>query len=52
MHKILVDDDPLVYTSNLAITGHFKQPDINALSGHIDKIHWDRAWFSLGLSDT
>lgn len=44
--------ESLVYTSNLVITGDFKRPDITELSNHIDKIHWDRAWFSLGLADT
>jgi len=44
--------ESLVYTSDINITGHFKRPDISALSNNIDKIHWDRAWFSIGLSDT
>ena len=42
----------LVYTADLNISGYFKSPDIKNLSSHIDKIHWDRAWLALGLSDT
>lgn len=44
--------EALVYTADLKITGSFKRPDISSLSNNIDKIHWDRAWFSLGISDT
>ncbi len=44
--------ESLVYTADLDLTGSFKRPDISGLSNHIDEIHWDRAWFSLGISDT
>lgn len=44
--------ESLVYTSNLNITGNFKRPNIKGLSNNIDKIHWGRAWLSVGLSDT
>lgn len=44
--------EALVYTADLNITGSFKRPDISSLSNYIDEIHWDRAWFSLGISDT
>ena len=44
--------ESLVYTADVKITGSFQRPDIAGLSNHIDKIHWDRAWFSLGISDT
>ena len=44
--------ESLVYTADLNINGSFKRPDISGLSNYIDKIHWDRAWFSLGISDT
>ena len=44
--------ESLVYTADLKIAGNFKRPDIASLSNHIDKIHWDRAWFALGISDT
>lgn len=42
----------LVYTADMKITGSFKRPNIRKLSNNIDKIHWDRAWFALGISDT
>jgi inner membrane protein len=44
--------DALVYTADLNITGSFQRPDINKLSNHIDEVHWDRAWLTLGISDT
>jgi len=44
--------ESLVYTADVKITGSFQRPDIASLSNHIEKIHWDRAWFSLGISDT
>lgn len=42
----------LVYRADVALSGSFIRPNIEALSSHIDKIHWDKAWFSLGISDT
>ncbi len=42
----------LVYQADILLTGNFSRPDIEALSSHIDKIHWNQAWFSLGISDT
>lgn len=44
--------ESLVYTADLNITGSFKQPNIQSLSSHIYKIHWDKAWLALGISDT
>lgn len=44
--------EALVYTADVKITGNFLRPDINSLSKHIDEIHWDKAWFTLGISDT
>jgi len=44
--------EALVYTADLKLSGNFKRPNIMSLSDHIDKIHWNRAWFSLGISDT
>ena len=44
--------ESLVYTADLKITGDFQRPNINELSDHINKIHWDRAWLALGISDT
>ncbi len=42
----------LVYKAELKLKGNFARPNIESLSTHIDKIHWDKAWFSLGISDT
>ena len=44
--------ESLVYSADIIIDGVFKRPNIEILSEHIEKIHWDRAWFSLGISDT
>jgi len=44
--------EALVYTADVKVSGDFKRPDIFKLSNHIDKIHWDRAWLALGISDT
>lgn len=44
--------EALVYTADVTIDGNFKRPNLADLSNNIDKIHWDRAWFSLGMSDT
>ncbi len=41
-----------VYTADLKLSGSFLRPDLSHLSNNIDKVHWDRAWFSLGISDT
>ena len=42
----------LVYKANLTINGHFARPDVQGLSQHIETIHWDKAWLTLGISDT
>jgi inner membrane protein len=44
--------ESLVYTADLTISGNFLRPDINSLSDKINKIHWNRAWLALGISDT
>ena len=44
--------EALVYSADLNISGSFHRPDLYKLSDHIDQIHWDRAWFALGISDT
>jgi len=44
--------ESLVYTADLKVQGDFTRPRLRDLSGHIDKIHWDRAWLALGISDT
>lgn len=42
----------LVYKADINLKGQFVRPDIQGLSTHIDKIHWNKAWFSLGITDT
>ena len=42
----------LVYSADLSIKGHFNRPNIEGISSNIDKIHWDKAWVALGISDT
>ena len=44
--------EALVYSADVKIIGEFIQPNISELSNNIDEIHWGRAWFSLGISDT
>ena len=44
--------EALVYTAEVNINGDFKRPNLSELSNNIDEIHWERAWFSLGISDT
>jgi len=44
--------ESLVYTADLKVTGSFKRPKLSDLSNHINKIHWNKAWLALGISDT
>jgi len=44
--------ESLVYTADITVTGNIQRPDIKSLSSNIDKIHWDKAWLALGISDT
>ena len=44
--------ESLVYSADVSIQGTFKRPSIDSISKNIDMIHWDRAWFTLGISDT
>ena len=44
--------ESLVYTADLTVSGNIQRPNIESLSSHIDKIHWDKAWLALGISDT
>ena len=44
--------EALVYSAEVSINGDFKRPEIEKLSNNIDKIHWEKAWLSLGISDT
>ncbi len=44
--------EALVYAADITIQGEFKRPYLSELSNNIEKIHWQRAWLSLGMSDT
>jgi inner membrane protein len=44
--------ESLVYTADLKINGHFTRPVIEELSKDLHEIHWEKAWLSLGMSDT
>jgi len=44
--------DAQVYNATLDITGKFERPNITKLSSNIDQIHWNRAWLTLGITDT
>lgn len=44
--------EALVYRADVQINGEFKHPNISELSNNIDEVHWGRAWFTLGISDT
>lgn len=44
--------ESLVYQAELNISGSFKRPDLNQLSEDIHQIHWNKAWLSLGITDT
>lgn len=39
-----------VYSSDIAIDGNFKLPNINELSDNIENIHWHKAWLAVGIS--
>ena len=42
----------LVYSAVLQIQASIDAAELNTLSSHIETIHWDKAWLSIGLSDT
>ena len=42
----------LVYRADIELKGSFSRPLIESLSSDINEIHWDKAWFTLGISDT
>lgn len=42
----------LVYTADINLSSRFSTPNVAALSDYIDKIHWDKAYLAIGLSDT
>lgn len=44
--------ESLVYTADLNVSGNFNRPKIESLSNNINKIHWDKAWLAIGISDT
>lgn len=44
--------DSLVYTTDVTLNGHYMLPDFAELSSDLHQIHWNRAWVSVGLSDT
>ena len=44
--------ESLVYSADISITAAFDELDIQALSDHIDEVHWNKAWLAIGLSDT
>ena len=42
----------LVYTAELDVIATIDALEIASLSNRIETIHWDKAWLSIGLSDT
>jgi len=44
--------ESLVYRATVAIDAEFDTFDVEALSGDISQIHWDKSWLAVGLSDT
>lgn len=42
----------LVYDADAQLDASFEPVDIISLSDDIETIHWDKAWISIGLSDT
>lgn len=42
----------LVYAAELDVVATIDAKEIASLSTHIESIHWDKAWLSVGLSDT
>ena len=43
--------DYVVYTSPITIQGKFRLPDTEAFDENLVRINWDKAWFSLGVTD-
>ncbi|MGH1537567.1 MAG: cell envelope integrity protein CreD [Gammaproteobacteria bacterium] len=44
--------DSLVYKADILVSGSFEKLNIEAMSDHIYRIDWDKAFVILGLSDT
>jgi len=42
----------LVYDAQIQLDAQFDPIDVTELSDNIETIHWDKAWVSIGLSDT
>lgn len=40
-----------LYTAPVDIKGSFTLPEANKFEGNIHKIHWDKAWLAVGVSD-
>ena len=41
-----------VYTAEVALEARFEPVSVAPLSDAIERVHWDRAWIAVGLSDT
>lgn len=44
--------ESLVYTADVSLTGRFDPADVGALSDHLDRVEWGKAYWVMGLSDT
>lgn len=44
--------ESLVYTAAVRLKGEFTRPDVSKFSDRLHKVHWDKAFLSVGLSDT
>ncbi len=42
----------LVYNADVSVEAEFESFDVNSLSDNISTIHWNKAWLTIGLSDT
>lgn len=42
----------LVYNADVVLDASFTNIDIESMSDNVGEIHWDKAWISIGLSDT
>ncbi len=42
----------LVYNADVMVQADFESFDVNSLSDNISTIHWNKAWLTIGLSDT
>lgn len=44
--------ESLVYTAEVAVKARFDRLDVDSLSGDVKTIAWDKAWLTVGISDT